>query len=407
MSPDVASGLAYDARSEIYSLGCVMFEALTGRPPFTADSPMELLSLHAKASPPTLARSGIAGSTVFEELVARCLKKDPQSRFQSMQEFCEALDEIQLQSESTEPSQAAARQAANTKRRGSPTKAIAIVVVIAAISLTSIYAWWKQEPAQERKDVAMVMGTGTLKFVRPADPFNFGDEELKQLAGRNYTRLAVAHTRVTGKTLSALAKEPIERFLMDYTKLDESTLPALKSWKHLNDLSLANSNLTNEGLKNLRGLRLRRLLIWGNKGINDESLSIIARNFPNLTVLSVAETSVTNEGLKELKKLKNLKSLDLSDMQINDSMLEALVELPLESIILNFTNVSDRGIMLLSHCESLKELKLLGATDVTLKGVDVFKTARPDVRVLIDGPMKSPGIVPTEPTKREALPFTY
>ena len=93
MSPEQASGDKLDARSDIYSVGCVLFEALTGSPPFTGKTAIETLIMHS-TQPPVSLKEGSLGKFFplpVESLVAKSLSKDPQARFQSMKEFREAL----------------------------------------------------------------------------------------------------------------------------------------------------------------------------------------------------------------------------------------------------------------------------------------------------------------------------
>lgn len=92
MPPDQALGKTYDARSEVYSLGCVLFESLTGRLPFVADTAMELVSMHANEEPPWLAdaNENVEYSQTLESLITTCLAKDPGERFQSMGEMRDA-----------------------------------------------------------------------------------------------------------------------------------------------------------------------------------------------------------------------------------------------------------------------------------------------------------------------------
>jgi len=54
MSPDQALGHSFDRRSDIYSLGCILFEAITGEQPFVASSPLETISMHAHAEAPSI-----------------------------------------------------------------------------------------------------------------------------------------------------------------------------------------------------------------------------------------------------------------------------------------------------------------------------------------------------------------
>jgi tRNA A-37 threonylcarbamoyl transferase component Bud32 len=97
MSPEQASGDdAIDARSDIYSLGAVMYYMLTGQPPFTADNPLKVMIAHASQEviPPRKINPEIPAE--FEEIVVRCLEKDPEHRFQSVTELRNSLRDLVL-----------------------------------------------------------------------------------------------------------------------------------------------------------------------------------------------------------------------------------------------------------------------------------------------------------------------
>lgn len=96
MSPEQSWGGKVDARSDIYSLGCSMFEALTGVPPFIAKNAVQVIMLHQTSPPPTLAQ--IAPNQEFgesiEQVVRVMLAKDPDHRYQSMDELAQDLISI-------------------------------------------------------------------------------------------------------------------------------------------------------------------------------------------------------------------------------------------------------------------------------------------------------------------------
>jgi serine/threonine-protein kinase len=72
LSPEQAGGAPGDERSDLYALGCVLFEMLTGRPPFTAPSPVAILYLHVNEDPrPPSALTGTR--SVLDAVVMRCL----------------------------------------------------------------------------------------------------------------------------------------------------------------------------------------------------------------------------------------------------------------------------------------------------------------------------------------------
>jgi eukaryotic-like serine/threonine-protein kinase len=80
LSPEQASGQPASPRSDLYSLGCVLFEMLTGRPPFTADSAVGLAyrQVHDDPGPPSAWRSGLPPR--LDHITARLLAKDPAAR---------------------------------------------------------------------------------------------------------------------------------------------------------------------------------------------------------------------------------------------------------------------------------------------------------------------------------------
>jgi serine/threonine-protein kinase len=80
LSPEQASGQSAGPRSDLYSLGCVLFEMLTGRPPFTADSPVGIAyrQVHDDPGPPSAGRPGLPDR--LDHLTALLLAKDPAAR---------------------------------------------------------------------------------------------------------------------------------------------------------------------------------------------------------------------------------------------------------------------------------------------------------------------------------------
>jgi serine/threonine-protein kinase len=93
MSPEQAQGHALDATSDIYSLAVILYEALTGKLPFDAKSPMEFIQKHV-VTPPIRISERVTGMTFpagLDEVIARALSKQPRARYQSAIEFAAAL----------------------------------------------------------------------------------------------------------------------------------------------------------------------------------------------------------------------------------------------------------------------------------------------------------------------------
>ncbi|HMP61302.1 MAG TPA: protein kinase, partial [Gemmatales bacterium] len=91
--PEQIRGNEVDHRGDIYSVGVVLYEMLTGRRPFDADSNPELFELHTRAAPPAFADVGIADvEPTVEQVVGRCLFKYPSERPQSARELAELFE---------------------------------------------------------------------------------------------------------------------------------------------------------------------------------------------------------------------------------------------------------------------------------------------------------------------------
>jgi beta-lactam-binding protein with PASTA domain/predicted Ser/Thr protein kinase len=86
-SPEQAQGKPVDARTDLYSLGCVMFEMLTTRPPFSGESPVAIAYKHVQEPAPTPSSIGVAVPTGLEAIVMQLLSKDPDQRYDSAEDL--------------------------------------------------------------------------------------------------------------------------------------------------------------------------------------------------------------------------------------------------------------------------------------------------------------------------------
>ncbi|GAB7071400.1 Stk1 family PASTA domain-containing Ser/Thr kinase [Mycobacterium hodleri] len=91
LSPEQASGETVDARSDVYSLGCVFYELLTGEPPFVGDTPVSVAYQHVRKDPPPPSRRNPALSPDLDAVVLKSLAKNPANRYQTAAEMRDDL----------------------------------------------------------------------------------------------------------------------------------------------------------------------------------------------------------------------------------------------------------------------------------------------------------------------------
>lgn len=141
MSPEQCSGQQVDRRSDIYSMGCVMFEALSGSVPHKGATVVATIHMHMQDPPPPLVAPQIADTAKqkLELMLLRCLAKLPDERYQSMHELESELRSLSLKSKGgLLGSLSSAWDLASAKRRAARQSKMPILVVALSTSLLSV-----------------------------------------------------------------------------------------------------------------------------------------------------------------------------------------------------------------------------------------------------------------------------
>ena len=96
MSPEQIRGKKMDARADVYSFGCVIFEFLAGRPPFTGENPNDLLAKHLNAPIPSITVYNSNVTNEMNDLVRSMLQKKPEQRPETMWDFLKVYRGIRV-----------------------------------------------------------------------------------------------------------------------------------------------------------------------------------------------------------------------------------------------------------------------------------------------------------------------
>lgn len=140
MAPEQWAGERVDARADLYSLGVVGYEMLTGRPPFPRDTIAALLAAHATEPPPPIASVRADVPPALDALVMRCLEKRPEDRWQGADELLRQLRRLAASDEDPRGEHRSLPKTPRALGRPAlrPTSIVTALLVVAALTVAGI-----------------------------------------------------------------------------------------------------------------------------------------------------------------------------------------------------------------------------------------------------------------------------
>ncbi len=431
MSPELARGERFEITSEVYSFGCVLFEALTGRPPFKGERSIETISMHAHEPVPLLSDYTLMDvSDRLDSLIRTCMAKLQADRYQSFEEVRNAIIETQqvLQEMSNTGSDISLpSETAATRRVGGP---LLIGILLLTGTVFGTMAIQNNTPsgkinrqsanARHVPKLKDVMATiDTFKWRRGFD--NAGnegwvsgtsvtDEDFKELRKEHEVSyiIVTVNDSVTGSGLRYLADRAVRGVSLQSTAINDEGLSWISKVKSLQTLRISlTGQLTVAGFKHLLDLPLlceldtcvlslpegaidviaqikamRILSLYNAKHVTTEDVGKI-RSLPLLHFIDLSGTDLTNEIIPILASMKNLREIRLARLNLTDENLEMLSKLPnLARLDLSNTPITNRGLEKISACRRLKTISLQGCRNVTGAGIGRLRKTLPRLKIL-------------------------
>jgi serine/threonine protein kinase/Flp pilus assembly protein TadD len=215
MAPEQARGEKVDQRSDIYSFGIIMYEMLTGKPPFEANTTKEYLHKQVAEIPKPPSKLNPNIPHLLEHIIIKCLEKDSDNRYQSADEILVDVNKMKLE-----------LKPLSFPGRLKKYKYVAIAAVLLFFMVTSIYLWINKSisPLTKSERISMAI----MYFVN-----NTGDDNLDYM-GKTFCELVIAdmlqsqYIRViTGDRLYAILKKLNLHKTSTYSSEDLSQVAAL------------------------------------------------------------------------------------------------------------------------------------------------------------------------------------
>jgi serine/threonine-protein kinase len=148
MSPEQCTGRILDPRSDIYSLGCVMYEALCGSPPLMGETAFDTMTMHVNNEPVALRKVAPDAHIPdqLETIVMRCLEKEPEHRYQSVSQLLQDLPTVK---EDTGSLKVSAIEPRRRRKKSLVSVAAFRIGVVVVLILLSIFAYAGLNPGPE------------------------------------------------------------------------------------------------------------------------------------------------------------------------------------------------------------------------------------------------------------------
>jgi hypothetical protein len=420
IAPEQGLGQAIDCRSDLYSVGVVMYRLLSGRLPFNAEHPSALIYHHVHTPPPPMSQVAPDVPKRLVAIVDRLLRKSAGERYQNAQEVLHDLDqfrddhpdlkvaanfqgfarngsieavafreppadsnttnwtkshsEVWPKDAPTAPHSSAEASGGARPRPRLIVGAIAVLLVVAAIGILVNRGNRPQLPANGltgTSSTTQPIAAAPEQVVQPLPmtPDQRAAEWFLRLGGVGQVVAAQATRDVA--TAADLPQGPYRVVKIDLSRrenVNDEELAGLPSLSDLKELNLAVTKVTDAGVRAMPDLPRLQYLYLSQTDTGDAALESLPR-YSQIHMLNLDNTLITDKGLSNVAALVQIEVLSMSSTSVSDVGVMELRKLPkLLMLGLNGTQVGDAGMDHVKNFTLLTHLHL-SQTRLTDKGL--------------------------------------
>lgn len=417
MSPEAVIGEKLDGRSDIYSMGCVLYEMFTGHLPFQSDNFFELINMHKQEMPePIVDRLTVDVpreiGVAVDATILKCLEKSPERRPPTMAVLADQFDDLSSQlvemeelkrkevEKQTEKPKQIFNLSFSTESSRNKLKVkivLPVVALLLVVSLLGVIAYYYMQYTDSLKvdqnmsdefknhDDSGAMGTFFQNTVGPVIDKEYRKENVTDediISGKfksNYQSINLQHSKVTDRGIRYLKPyQRVRKINLADTDITDIAVKDLSRFKKLYEINLDHTKITDRALQYLGKRKFLVHLSLKGTSITDQGLKEL-ENLQHLTYLSLAQCkNITKTGITYLKRLPKLHKLNISRTNLNLEDIEDLTNLSL--LTYEYKNLSGRDVDILFRLKKLKHLTLTGAT---FEKGDILRLAKlPEIEIV-------------------------
>ncbi|CAN5327063.1 hypothetical protein BH10CYA1_BH10CYA1_30030 [soil metagenome] len=453
MSPEQCTGSPVDHRSDIYSLGCVLFEALTGTPPHMGANALRTMMLHQSEPAPLLKQASLGKSfpPALEEVVKKMLQKNPNDRYQNMALVADDLNSVATNKKIAKP------KAANSAVVKAP-KMVTIsqeklqllffttVLITASVSLAvavPLYTNWNRM-------VNHVSKTEPIKFEndpgKVCEKENLGDIDFFKVAGPEihdthpeWTKLLFDHHHLIKSEKVVESGKKFRRFVFPERTIGTitccTTLPVNDKVGSSKRSEITNDNKRGSAPKewdargivlvtddvplmlHISGKRCPEIFhlteiiakidpnefseleissnIMKDRAVQEKGLQkilAIASRWKKLKGLSIVGLPISTESIENLGKLKNLSKIVIENPNVDFKLLAAQTFWDRLNTVSLINTQGDQIVSRLSHSTNLQTLNITN-TKISPSNLETLRNCKNLDLLILDDKVISPELL--------------